>query len=171
MNSHKIVQPSIREDGLQLEEHREFQERLWTVQRAAWLLFGVLLLIALAGLTGGGGMLSHSTVQLQAGTIDYPRLSRWEATDELTATFATAGDEHRLSLSKPFSTFYQIEDIQPEPEQSLTTPNGQLLVFKATDGGRGEVMLHLRALRPGFAEYEVGMDGGKTTEITTFILP
>lgn len=49
--------PPIRPDGLQLDEHRQFQERFWTIERAAWIVFGMIVIAALAGAFGAGGRL------------------------------------------------------------------------------------------------------------------
>lgn len=35
-----LEQPPIRDDGLQLDEHRRFQERFWTIARLSETLDG-----------------------------------------------------------------------------------------------------------------------------------
>jgi hypothetical protein len=173
LNKADTAQPPIpiRDDGLQLEEHRGFQERFWTVERWAWLFFGLILLAALAGLAGGGGFLSHSTIVTDAGEVDYPRVSRWESADEVTVTFGLPAGEHRLTLSPQFSQFFQIEDIQPMPDQSLTSPTGEVMVFRSENGPPSKVVLHLRAQRPGLARYDISLNGGDPVGVTTLVLP
>lgn len=166
----KIKQPPIRQDGLQLEEHRGFQERFWTVERWAWIAFGLVLFVALTGLTGGGGPLAHATTASQAGEFEYPRVTRWEGSDDITATFAANGAEHRLSLSHSFSEHFQIEDIQPDPERTITTGDAQIMVFAAQEQAPAKVTIHVRALSPGIASYQVALDA-VSTAVTTVILP
>jgi hypothetical protein len=165
-----IGQPPIRKDGLQLDEHRSFQERFWTAERWAWITFGLLLLVALAGLTGGGGLLAHATSVSQAGEFEYPRISRWEATDAITVTFAAGGAEHRLSLSHPFAEHFQIEDIQPSPEQTIAAGDAEIMVFATQDQAPAKVTIHIRPLKPGIASYQVGLDA-VSTAVTTVVLP
>src|SRR5690606_25597894 len=70
--------PPIRKDGLQIDERRHFQEIFWTVERFAWIIFALILLLALLGLTGSGGYFAKTTQTLDAGTAEYARFSRWE---------------------------------------------------------------------------------------------
>jgi hypothetical protein len=173
LNKADTAQPPIpiRDDGLQLEEHREFQERFWTVERWAWVGFGLILIFALSGLAGGGGFLAHATITMEAGEVDYPRITRWESADEVTVTFGSPGDEHRLTLSPQFSQYFQIEDIQPLPARSATSPAGEVMVFQSENGPQSKVVLHLRPQRPGLAGYEVSLDGGDPVGVTTVVLP
>jgi hypothetical protein len=171
LNEIEIAQPPIRDDGLQIEEDRKFQERFWTIERWSWLGFGLILLLALTGLMGGGGLLSHSTVDLAAGQVDYPRVARWESADEITVAFASSSPEHRLTISPQFSKYFQIEDIQPLPDRSLTSSAGETMVFKSEEGPPSQVVLHLRAQRPGLARYDVSLDGGSPVSATTVVLP
>jgi hypothetical protein len=161
----------IRDDGLQLEEHRGFQERFWTIERWAWAVFGLILLGALAGLAGGGGFFAHATIASEAGEVDYPRVARWESPDEITVRFGSSGAEHRLILSPRFSEYFQIEDIQPMPDRSLVSPAGEVMVFPSEHGPPAKVVLHLRAQRPGLARYDVSLDGGNPVGVATLVLP
>jgi hypothetical protein len=167
----EIKQPPIRKDGLQLEEQRGFQERFWTAERWAWIGFGLVLLVALAGLTGGGGPLAHATTTVSpAGEYEYPRVTRWEGSDDITVTFAAGGDEHRLSLSHAFSEHFQIEDVQPDPESMIASGDAEIMVFKAEEQSPAKVTIHIRALKPGLASYRVGLDAASTA-VTTVVLP
>jgi hypothetical protein len=173
LNKAETSQPpiAIRDDGLQLDEQRGFQERFWTVERWAWMIFGLILLLALAGLSGGGGFLAHSVAELEAGEVEYPRVARWESSDEVTVTFGQQSEEHRLTLSPQFSQFFQLEDIQPLPDRSLATPAGEVMVFQSGDGAPAKVVLHLRSQRPGIARYDISLDGGRPVGVTTVVLP
>jgi hypothetical protein len=170
LNKVEIAQPPVRDDGLQIEEDRGFQERFWTIERWAWAVFGLIILLALTGLAGGGGFLAHSTMQMEAGQVDYPRVARWEAADEITVVFASDNPEHRLTISPQFSKYFQIEDIQPLPDSTLISPAGETMMFKA-EGGPTQVVLHLRAQRPGLASYDLSLDGGSPVGATTVVLP
>ena len=171
MNKTDIARPPVRDDGLQLEEDRGFQERFWTIERWAWSAFGLILLLALAGLAGGGGFFAHATMNLEAGQIEYPRVARWESADEITAVFASDSSEHRLTLSPQFSKYFQIEDIQPLPDSTLVSPAGEVMVFRAEGGSPTQVVLHFRAQRPGLARYDLSLDGGSPAGATTVVLP
>src|SRR3546814_5526202 len=84
----RLEQPAVRPDGLQMEDHRSHQEKLWTVERCAWVLFIAITLGAAAGITGAGGVLSRQVAAIDGGKIDHPRIARSEAADEMTVRFA-----------------------------------------------------------------------------------
>lgn len=164
-------QLALRADGLQLEEHRRFQERFWKAERWAWLGYGLIVLAALAGLTGAGGPLAHGHAGLGDGGIDYPRIARWEGTDALSVTFAPGGAERSLTLSAGFAEGFQVQDIQPVPEHSKARPEGQRLRFTLPAGAPATVMLHVRPTTPGLARFRATLDGGPAATLTTLVLP
>ncbi|WP_318932674.1 hypothetical protein [Sinorhizobium medicae] len=108
-------QPPVRDDGLQIEEHRTFQESFWRAERVSWVIFGLMLIAALLGITGSGGLLERQIITVADGSVDVPRFSRWEASDVLQATLAGGGAERRLTLSPEFFRTFQVEDIDPPP--------------------------------------------------------
>lgn len=162
--------PTIRKDGLQLDEKRRFQEWFWTTERWAWVLFALLTLLALAGLTGGGGYLSRTTASLGPAQADYPRITRWEATDEIIITLDGHRPEHQVELGQPFSSYFQIEDVQPMPEHSIAAQDAEVMQFRGGEGSPARIILHLRALHPGVARFDLSVNGSPT-EATTLILP
>src|SRR3546814_10863353 len=106
-----LDQPSIRPDGLQVEDHRGYQEKLWTVERAAWIVFIVITLAAALGATGAGGPLSRQVAVTEHGRIDYPRIARWQASDELTIEFAARSgrsEEHTSELQSLMRISYAV---------------------------------------------------------------
>jgi hypothetical protein len=171
MAEHRIKTPSIRDDGLQLEEHRAFQERFWTVERFAWIVFGLLLVAALLGFTGSGGALSRTTAHMEGGSIDHPRVARWESADEMMVSFAAGAAERRLTLSPAFSEALQVEAIQPEPQSSAASGDGAVLTFDTDPEEAAEVTIHFRALKPGLPTFEARIDDGAPVSIGLLVLP
>jgi hypothetical protein len=163
--------PAIRDDGLQLDEPRRSQERFWTAERWAWITYGLLVLAALAGLTGSGGPLSRAEVTLGTGAIEYPRIARWQAADDMTVTFSAGTGERSLTLGRAFAKSFGIEDVQPAPERSEALPEGQRLVFRLPGGGPAQVRLYLRPSSPGLARFEAALDGAPPLSLSVFVLP
>lgn len=64
--------PPVRADGLQLAEDRRVQERIWTAERVSHVVLLLIVLAALAGVSGSGGLLSRTTLVSESGTIDAP---------------------------------------------------------------------------------------------------
>lgn len=165
-----LDQPAIRPDGLQLQDHRSYQEKLWTVERFAWIVFILITLAALLGATGAGGPISRQMAVTEPGRIDYPRIARWQASDELTVEFAATAGPRRLRLSPEFARSFQVEGVQPTPERVEATPEGQEMHFAAADGP-AQVVMHLRPQSPGLARYRASLNGGEALELWTLILP
>jgi hypothetical protein len=57
--------PALRE----VEAQIGFQRRLWRAERIGWGCMALLVLAALAGLTGGGGPLSRATGAAPEGSL------------------------------------------------------------------------------------------------------
>jgi hypothetical protein len=166
----QMQMPPTREDGLQVEEDRPFQRAFWVVERCAWALFSLLLLLAMAGLTGAGGYLSRGSYSMPVGDVDYPRVSRWGASDTLRVRFDDGGPTHRLTLGSQFFRYFELATIQPQPERAFAEGSGATFEFTAAPPGRAEVTLYVRAFEPGFPSYRLGLDG-TDTQLSTVILP
>lgn len=167
----KTRTPSIRDDGLQLDEHTKFQERFWVVERIAWIAFGLLLVAALLGFTGSGGPISRTVLAIEGGTIDFPHVTRWEAADEIVVRFAPGEAERSLTLSSEFAEAMQIEAIQPEPARSVAGPEGTVLVFETAAGAPADVTLHVTPLKSGLPTFEARIGDGAATSLSMLVLP
>lgn len=163
--------PAVREDGLQLEEHRHFQERFWKVERGAWVVYGLIVVASLLGLTGSGGILAIASVRQGDSTIDYPRFSRWQATDMITLRLAPGAAERRITLSEEFFERFQVVDTQPRTQDVIAQAGTHTLVVKAQDNQPVLVQMHLRPSRPGIANYAIAIDNAAPTALTSVILP
>ena len=165
-----MQEPIIRDDGLQLEEERSFQRTFWIMERCAWVVFALALACAIAGLTGAGGYFSRATFTLADSRIDHPRITRWEASDEITVTFAPGKGMHRLTLGPAFFDAFEVEGVAPQPERSLATAGGTMLEFRARPSAVSRVTLYVRALRPGLPRYMLTVDEASTS-VSTTVLP
>lgn len=170
MGEPSIEAPPVRGDGLQLEEHRSFQEKLWTAERVAWVGFGLVVVAALLGVTGSGGYLSRGHLQMEGGEIEFPRFTRWEAADSLKISFDAGEAERSLTLSPAFAETFQIEDVQPEPSDWQARPDGERLIFNLVAGAPATVHIHVRAQHPGLADFNAAIDG-TARRVNSIVLP
>lgn len=163
--------PPIRADGLQLGDERAFQERLWRAERIAWCVFAAILLLALLGLTGAGGVFSRTIVTTEVGEIRHARVARWERADEMSVVFSKPAPQHRLVLSGSFGEHFQTEDIRPEPARTTVDPRGEILEFASTPSGSVEVRFYLKPRRTGVARFQAQMDAAPAVAIRALVLP
>jgi hypothetical protein len=170
MAQYELQAPPIREDGLQVDERRTFQRRFWTVERWAWIVFGLIIVAALVGVTGGGGYYEHKRIALPNADVDVPRVARWQTADDMSVKFTTGGQVHRLVLHRTFLDNFAIEQIQPRPERSYLTTDAQVMEFAAEGEPPHQAILHIRAVHPGIARYRLEVDG-EQAEWSAIVLP
>ncbi len=166
----RLILPQVRPDGLQLDEHPNRQRRYWKVQRVAWWCFGAVMAVAVLGLTGSGGVFHKQTVEFAAATVEAPRVSRWEGSDDLTVTFRAPADSHDLTVTQPFFDRFMIERIQPEPDATLLRPQAQAMTFPADGDGPHQVKFDIRAMHFGWTSFAVTI-AGETRRIDLVVLP
>ena len=135
---------------LDVDENRDFQEKFWTFQRFAWAAMVLILVAALAGATGSGGPLAHATASGPGGSIDYPRIARWQAAERMIVRLPPdAAGTARIELGEAFARTFAIENIEPQPSSSVATAAGHRYEFDLGDGpGEKRIILHLRAASP-----------------------
>lgn len=159
----------VRRDGLQLQENRRFQERYWTAERVAWVTFGVFLIAALTGLTGGGGPLAGGVSRMGDVHVQYPSISRWTATETFRFDFPSEEVAH-LVLETSFLDAFKIEGIRPEPKKSVAIPDGLRLEFAMAGKGNASVDIHVQVRRAGLLRYRMS-ETGNPRSFTTIALP
>ncbi|WP_435170387.1 hypothetical protein [Falsirhodobacter sp. 1013] len=165
-----IVIPPMRDDGLQLEEHRRLQRRFWTFQRVAWSVFGFVCVIALLGFTGSGGVFQKQTVRFDNAVVEVPRVTRWEASDDLSIRFAGMEVPPEIILSQPFFDLFSIERIQPEPRETVLMSSAQRLRFATEGAPPHEVSIGMRSVHFGWARFDMTI-GGETRMVNILVLP
>lgn len=159
--------PPIREDGLQIEEARDFQERFWTIERVAWAGFGLVLIAAIAGFTGSGGIFARQTAAAGGVVLDYPLVARRQAAETFELSLSNT-QAPTLVLSREFSKAFQLETVQPRPDSERAVPEGLELTFEGRSGGT--VFLHARPQSPGLASFEIST-GGETRTVRLLVMP
>jgi len=154
----------------EFEEDLGFQRLFWTVERAAWIAFALLIAAALAGLTGAGGPLAHAKAETPYGSIEYPRVSRWQTADDMVIQLRpAAGSLVEIEIDRRFVEAFEIVSIQPEPQSAAATPNGMRYTFDVESGGA--VVFQLRAMQPAFIPDGSIRIGDAKAPVRSLILP
>jgi hypothetical protein len=158
--------PPIRQDGLQVDEKRDFQERFWNLERVAWVGFAIVIVAALAGFTGGGGVFARQTVTVSGLAFDYPLVARRQAAE--TFKISLNQPAPTLVLSAAFSEAFQLERVQPRATAERAESDGLAIGFEGEPGGT--VLLHARPQGPGLVSFAVTV-GGETETVRLLVLP
>ncbi|TDW16483.1 hypothetical protein EV128_13512 [Rhizobium azibense] len=151
-------------------EHRDFQRRVWIVQRVAWFAFGLILASCLFGALGKGGYLSRALVETPQGTVDYPAISRWNAPDEIHIRFGPCDADCVFTADAAFLKGFLVEGIDPPPK-AVTSKAGLIhYQFPGDPGMPIDVRFRLHTQSPGFHRIRVGI-GDHVSAPLVLILP
>ena len=77
--------------GLEVNDAPRFQHGFWIAERVSWLFFFLLLIVAVLGFTGMGGVFAAASVRSAAAEVEFPRVARWEASDEVRISLEAIG--------------------------------------------------------------------------------
>lgn len=163
-----------RAASLEIGEDRAFQERYWRAQRIGWIVFALIVVAALAGLTGKSGPFARATISTADGVIDYPRVTRWETDDDLRITLPPdAPSEIQVEVSSAFARIFALEDVEPAPVRSFATGGGYRFVFaSAPPVGERSIIMHVRTLRPSSGEgMYIRINDGPPLKFAPIVLP
>jgi len=163
-------QSNAKRDLDEFHEDLTYQRTFWSVERIAWGVFALIIVAALLGLTGSGGPLAHAKAETPIGSVEYPRISRWQATDDLIVRLRpTPQTQGAIELDRRFVEVFEVVSIQPQPAQAYATPEAMRYVFDI-DGG-GEIVFQLCALHPAILQNAAIRIGAAEIRASAIILP
>lgn len=144
---------------LEIDEDIQLESTNWKVQRVAWVIMALVIIAALLGFTGDGGI--GNLQSLKAGDsaegleVEYERFLRRSAPAEIKVKLAPSTSDFRtdLHISQDFYEKLQIDKVVPEPSEvythehgityRFTTANQPFVVtFYLTPKGMGSLPLH-----------------------------
>lgn len=156
-----------------LHRQMDVQTTTWRIQRIGWW---VLLLFSIAGAAGvlGRGPLAETTAQTSAQTggtqLRYERVLRREGDSWLRFDMASQGGQATISLPQKYMEVIEITDIQPEPAESFTGPEGLSFVFAAPHE-RAQIRMKIRPHRAGFLDFAPTVNGEPLNTRRPLVLP
>jgi hypothetical protein len=161
--------------SLDLKEDRAFQRREWRVQRIAWVLWGALVLAALAGLVGPGP-LSERTAASADGRlqVEYDRFLHHHHPNTLRISMrpAEGEDSLRLHLSREMLGDIRIERIEPQPVAEELDSRGTTYVFRCRTGEPlVEAVLYLQFEAIGRGSGEMRLSESGPVVLNYFVYP
>lgn len=143
-----------------------FQRKEWTVQRVGWVLVGLLLLAALAGVFGAGP-LSETTTSAEDGTVEveYERFIRHVGTTTMTVTLGPGTVENgkaQLYISRDLATGWRLEDVSPAPSTESSTAEWLIYEFDVLGDTPPKVKFLYRG--DGFGHHDGDLHAGPGTD-------
>lgn len=160
---------------LQIEEDQQFQEREWKVERAGWLVMGLVILLALLGLFGRGPLSQAAVSGPQGYEVDYERFARYQSPVDLRVLLpqqAISEGEARFWIERQYLEAFEIEKIVPEPDSVEIGPERVIYTFPAAATGQQVVIrLDLRPKRSGLVRGRTGWGEANPLAFTQLIYP
>jgi hypothetical protein len=163
------------ETSLDLEQDLPFHRREWRVQRVAWILWGALVLAALAGLVGPGPLSEQTAASSDSRLlVEYDRFVHHHHPVTLQATMRPDEDDDslRLHLSRALLDDIRIERIEPQPESEELDSRGITYVFRCQPGEPTvKAVFHLEFEAMGNSAGEVQLSGSRPVLVKSFVYP
>ncbi|MEF2278048.1 hypothetical protein V3W47_07025 [Deinococcus sp. YIM 134068] len=153
-----------------IEGEFDFQQREWRAERVGWGVIGLLLLLALAGLFGGGP-LSRAGVSSGRLTLDAPRFERATRPSDLTVGLPLSAEgTGRLWIANDTLRAVRVQDIAPPPDQIRNGPDRTEYLFRG-QGETLEVRLGVEFQEAGLLRGRLGQVNGPALSFGTFVYP
>jgi hypothetical protein len=165
-----------RESSLEVENDLTFQHRTWRIQRAGWVVFGIIVLAGLAGLFGGGP-LSRAEAGSQASglRVEYERFTRLQGSTELILHIdprLARDGELAVVLSGAALLDLEISSTLPPPNGTGIGPEAVILRFEtAAQPGERAIVLRAKPQRPGRVSFRVGVRDGPVHAVSLWVYP
>jgi len=167
--------PVQRIGDLDIDQDIAFQRKEWRVQRGAWLIAVLVLLLALSGLFGGGP-LANASVSDTANvlTVDHQRIDRMHSPSSISLKVIPAGTQPTLELwiDNDYLDGLKIVSIRPEPSSMI--PDGDRTIFAFELAGVDQPVTigfgieHTEIVAP---RAEIGIIDGSSVTFRQVVLP
>lgn len=143
---------------LDLAEDRAFQATFWRIQRLIWIVFLAVLVAAVLGFSGSGGLFGEVRFITHSYEVHMPRIGRWRTGDRIIFVVARADGQLRVDLGHDFLELYSIKALTPEPVEQRATAAGLVLLYDVRPGSR--LALEIEPVRPAIGEeVSIGING------------
>lgn len=147
-----------------------FQRRSWAVERAAWLVMGLVVGAGLLGLFGGGP-LGERVLRGNGVELRYEALVRFGTAHVLEMRVASAGGAARVTLASDYLERMEVESVWPTPEKVEAAGEWTTLTFASRDPGPVLVRMAIRPERPGLLDGRLREDGGGALAFRQLVYP
>jgi hypothetical protein len=173
-NREPVRNKFVRYGDLDLDQGYEHQDRIWTIQRIVWGVIALLVILAFAGLFGGGPI-SKATASRDGEPlrVAYERFGHRQSQFhpvrlDLTLDEAAFQEgEARVYVDRTYLAALQVQSISPLPDRQ--EPGLDRTVYVFTGDGPSEVTLTLQATKMGRQQAEIGlMNGDQPRQPVTF---
>jgi hypothetical protein len=165
-----------RVGDLEVAQDLEFQQRMWVVQRAGWIVMLLVVAVAAIGFLGHGPLSGASTGTAAGGAeVDYGRFVRHRASAEIAVTIPpdqVQSEQVTVSISQQYASGVDIEEVLPEPSSVIVDSYWLTYVFDVGDVSEPfQVSFDIMPIKTGWREAEVRVGTGDPISFGQFVYP
>jgi hypothetical protein len=161
----------VRVGSLEIDQDLRYQRLEWRLERLAWLVIGLVLLAAAAGLFGSGP-LSSSEVASGPVRVEYQRFLREGSGNRLAIAAQTgAADVLVIQVSRAYLSRMRVEQISPEPRRIAMSGEWARLEFDVEPHSRAEIAVDLEPNGWGRVEGAIAVAGDGSVSFRQLIYP
>ena len=161
---------------LELPDELSFHRRQWRFEHVSWVVLGVFVLLALAGLFGMGPV-SHARAESTDGrlAVDYDRFARRQAPSELVLHFspqAVRNGRLRFWIARDYLDGLGVQQIVPQP--SRADVGGQKIYFEFSIDPGGDyraITFELEPEQSSRLPAHAGLEGGSEVRYWQLVYP
>lgn len=160
---------------LEIDEDLKLERRTWVIQRISWIIMFLILIAALLGFTGRGGLEGinkmKATSALQSMEIEYERYLRNEVSSEMKVNLRNVNSSNpSIFFSKEFYENIRVEQIVPEPEMVQVGPTGITYTFQANHP-ESHIMLYIKPMHIGSLNITARGPNNDALRFSLFVYP
>ena len=159
---------------LEVHEDIAFQRRDWLAQRVGWGAIGLLLLAALAGLTGSGPLSRVTRTDGRHFTVEYERFLRHGARTAMTlrvAPEAITEGRVRIAVDRGFFVANDLQRLVPDPNAARGREEEVEFIYDVAPGDGLQVRWTLEPDQLGGHSTSVRLNDRPAIEIEQFTFP
>lgn len=162
--------PLRLEKSLPIREELGLQRWIWRCERLGWVLLGLFVALALAGLFASGGLWATATRVSDDGQlrVEYERFQRRGA--PATLILELAPGLTRVGLDERLVADWTVEALYPQPLR-MTSSDGVLWLDLVPGKKPGRLHLALRPDRLGTVDWRILRSGQPPLELSAFVYP
>lgn len=168
-----MAHPIEQVGDLEIEHDPVFQARAWRFQRIAWVILTVVLAAALVGLLGPGPY-SKTTIGDEKLKVEYQRLGRWQAPEELrffVGSNQARDDRVVIWVDSPFLHAHDVQYITPSPRAVEAFNGGFNYIFAVEDQQALEVCFTIEPQKVGMKKGRVALGHQPPMVFRQFVFP
>ena len=152
-----------------------FQRRQWRVERFGWAAMVLVIIAALAGVFGGGGIVELATASdsSRLTEVRYARFARYSSstTLEVNVTASASARPMRLSISDQYLGAMNVRTITPPPTSTSIADRQHVFVFDRAASAAATIRFELVPESIGRHEGWIAVDGAAPVFFAHFVYP